>query len=82
MLILQKSLPQKCLPRWKTENNRITLQILVDHSSIEIFANRGKVAISAVTYPSPSQTGVEIFSNNGKTKLESFKGWKLGSIWK
>lgn len=66
----------------ETENNRITLQILVDHSSIEIFANRGKVAISAVTYPSPSQTGVEIFSNNGKTKLESFKGWKLGSIWK
>jgi hypothetical protein len=38
--------------------------------------------LSAVTYPSPTQTGIEVFSENGTTKLISFKGWELNSIWK
>lgn len=63
------------------EGNRLKLRILIDQSSIEVFTNQGKVVLSAVTYPSSSQTGIQLFSEKGKTQLLSFKGWQLSSIW-
>lgn len=63
------------------EHKLIKLHILVDQSSVEVFTNQGKVVLSTVTYPSPSQIGIQLFSENGKTKLVSFNGWKLSSIW-
>jgi sucrose-6-phosphate hydrolase SacC (GH32 family) len=64
------------------EGNQLKIHLLVDQSSIEVFTNQGKVVLSAVTYPSPSQLGVQLFSEKGKTQLVSFKGWELSSIWK
>lgn len=63
------------------EGNQLRLHLFVDQSSIEIFTNQGKEVLSAVTFPSPSQTGVELFSREGTTQLKSFKAWNLSSIW-
>lgn len=63
------------------ENGQIRLHVLVDESSIEVFTNQGKVVMSAVTYPSPAQTGIELFSENGSTRLLSLTAWELKSIW-
>ncbi|WP_276502769.1 glycoside hydrolase family 32 protein [Terrimonas pollutisoli] len=63
------------------ESNLIKLHILIDQSSVEVFTNQGKVVLSAVTYPSPNQTGIQVFSEKGKTQLVSFKAWQLSSIW-
>ncbi len=63
------------------EGNLLKLHLLVDQSSIEVFTSQGKVVLSALTYPSSSQTGIQLFSEKGKTQLVSFKGWTLSSIW-
>jgi sucrose-6-phosphate hydrolase SacC (GH32 family) len=76
-----KKFATKMFASVESESNQLKLHILVDQSSIEVFTNQGKV-LSAVTYPSPTQTGIEVFSENGTTKLISFKGWELNSIWK
>jgi len=65
----------------KPEGNLLKLHIFVDQSSIEIFTNQGKEVLSLVTFPSPAQTGIEVFSEKGRTKLLSFRGWKISSIW-
>jgi fructan beta-fructosidase len=65
----------------ETINGKIRLRLFVDESSIEVFANDGKVVISAVTYPSPLQTGVEVFSEGGITRLKKLNSYILNSIW-
>jgi fructan beta-fructosidase len=65
----------------ESEGNLLKIHILVDQSSIEVFTNSGKMVLSAVTYPSPEQTGLQLFSEIGETQLVSFKGWELSSIW-
>jgi fructan beta-fructosidase len=77
-----KKFPAKAFAPVEAENGQINLHLLVDESSIEIFTSQGKVVLSLLTYPSPSQTGIEVFSEKGITKLISFKGWQLSSIWK
>jgi fructan beta-fructosidase len=64
------------------ENHELKLHLLIDESSIELFTNQGKVVLSALTYPSPAQTGIQVFSENGSATLISFKAWNLQSIWK
>jgi Beta-fructosidases (levanase/invertase) len=65
----------------KPEGNQLRLHLFIDESSIEVFTNQGKEVMSAVTYSSPSQTGIELFSEKGTTKLVSFNAWELSSIW-
>lgn len=60
----------------------LKLHILVDKASVEVFADGGKVTISATTFPAESQTGIELFAADGRATLLSFKGWTLASIWK
>ncbi len=63
-------------------NGKLDLHILVDASSVEVFANGGKVNMSTVTYPSESQTGISLFAKRGVVKLLPSKAWMLESIWK
>ncbi len=63
------------------ENNQVKLHLLVDESSIEVFTNQGKIVLSVLTYPSPSQTGIQLFSEKGPARLANFKAWQLNSIW-
>ena len=54
----------------------IQLRILVDHSTIEVFANG--TALSARAYPaSDSATGVELAAEGGQLKIESGGLWQL-----
>lgn len=63
-------------------NNVLKLHIYVDKSSVEIFANDGRIVLSALTFPSESQTGIEIFSTGNKTLMNNFKLWEIASIWR
>ena len=63
-------------------NNQIELHMFVDKSSVEIFANNGKLAMTLLTYPEDPQPGIEVFAaDGGSTSLSYFTGWQLGSIW-
>ena len=60
---------------------KLQLHILVDASSVEVFANGGRISMSTVTFPSASQTGISLFAKGGTAKLLPSKAWMLQSIW-
>jgi sucrose-6-phosphate hydrolase SacC (GH32 family) len=59
----------------------LKLQIFVDRSSVEVFANDGEKVLSATTFQSEEQTGVEFYAIGGSSKIINLKAWKLKSIW-
>ena len=65
----------------RLDKKLLKLQIFVDRSSVEVFANDGEKVLSAATFQSEEQTGVEFFANGGSSKIITLKGWKLKSIW-
>lgn len=61
------------------KDNRVRLRILVDRSTIEIFANNGEHVFTLLTYPGDTQTGVEVFSLRGRSRVD-MTAWPLKSI--
>ncbi len=59
----------------------VRLHILVDRSSVEIFANDGRVAITDQVFPLGGQHRLQVFSTGGSAGLVYLKAWRLGSIW-
>lgn len=65
-----------------TANGLVALQIFVDTTCIEIYANEGRSVMSNNIYPDPASTGIDIFCRGGKVKMLSLNVWKLESIWR
>jgi fructan beta-fructosidase len=65
----------------KLENNQIQLQLLLDTSSIEIFANDGKVVFTSLVYPNQPYNKMILFSEKGTTQVSSLVVTDLSSIW-
>ena len=61
---------------------RVRLQIYVDWSSVEVFANGGRVAITDQIFPDPTSDGIAVFSTGGRTTLRSLDIWQLNPIRK
>ncbi|MEO5897519.1 MAG: glycoside hydrolase family 32 protein [Vicinamibacterales bacterium] len=60
---------------------RISLHILVDRSSVEVFADGGVRVLTARIFPAARSGGVEIFATGGSATLERLTLWPLASIW-
>ncbi|MEN6424324.1 MAG: GH32 C-terminal domain-containing protein, partial [Phycisphaerales bacterium] len=59
----------------------IRLELLVDRTSIEVFANDGQVYMPmAVTGPQDSQS-LRILATGGPGKVESLESHRLRSAW-
>lgn len=65
----------------KLENNQIQLQLLLDTSSIEIFANDGKAVFTSLVYPNQPYNKMVLFSKKGTTHVSSLVVTDLSSIW-
>jgi levanase len=59
----------------------VTLRVLVDRSSVEVFANNGRVTITDQIFPDRSSRAVQVFTDGGRAKLQHITIWKLKSIW-
>lgn len=59
------------------EDGRIKLQIFIDRSSVELFANNGLKTVTNRIYPKPDSLGIKLFARNGEVSLESLDAWKL-----
>lgn len=79
--IFNKYFPVKMYAPLVLKTNVLKLHILVDESSVEVFANDGKVTMSCLTFPSDKQTEIELFAKSGTVNLLNMKAWKLKSIW-
>ncbi|OBT51899.1 hypothetical protein VE04_07806 [Pseudogymnoascus sp. 24MN13] len=54
-------------PLTPTSDGNVTMQILVDWSSVEVFGGEGEVTLSTQIFPNDSGTGVLLFSTEGPT---------------
>ena len=63
------------------EDGKIKLDILVDRSSIEIYANDGKVAISGQFVPHPDASGYILYNTGGELYIEKLNVYPLKSVY-
>jgi sucrose-6-phosphate hydrolase SacC (GH32 family) len=57
----------------------ITLQLLLDRSSVEVFANDGRYANTNLVFPDPTSTGVSLSATGGEATLSSFRAVDLST---
>jgi sucrose-6-phosphate hydrolase SacC (GH32 family) len=57
------------------------LQLIVDRSSVEAYAQNGTIAMTNLIYPLSSNSTIKTFPSNAKTATFSGQIWKLKSIW-
>ncbi|MEH6992868.1 glycoside hydrolase family 32 protein [Neobacillus drentensis] len=65
----------------KLDHQRLKLQLFLDTSSIEVFANNGEAAITSLLFPRESNKELILFSNEGTTNVSHLKITELDSIW-
>ncbi|NQU51957.1 MAG: glycoside hydrolase family 32 protein [Bacteroidetes bacterium] len=63
-------------------DNKIKLEILLDRTSIEIYANDGQTVISNCFTPEEGLEGVELFSNGGELEVIKMDIFEMKSIWR
>ncbi len=64
------------------EDGKITLQILADRSSLEVFGNDGLVSMCTCFLPRPENKKIGIYATGGDAKIVSLKVFELRSAWK
>ncbi|MEO5582828.1 MAG: glycoside hydrolase family 32 protein [Saprospiraceae bacterium] len=63
------------------ENQEIQFMILLDHASVELFADGGRCVMTSIFFPSPPFDKAEIISSDGPVELQAGKISTLKSIW-
>lgn len=59
----------------------VELRILVDRTSIEVFANDGEVSMTSCFLPKEKSTGLEFYTRDGNVTIRSLRISKLKSSW-
>ena len=67
---------QQYAPRF-SNNSSLNIRMLIDASSVELFADDGLTVMTSVFFPNEDFTVAELFSKNGETKLIQGKWWTL-----
>ncbi len=70
-----------CTVPLPTVNNKIKLEILLDRSSIEIFANDGQAVVSNCFTPNEKATDAVLFTNGGELGIDRLDVYKIERIW-
>lgn len=76
-----KAFPSKTVAPVKLEDGRLRLHIFVDRSSVEVFAQDGKVAMTNLVYPKADSTGIELSAQGGSLEAVRVNLWRLRSAW-
>lgn len=64
-------------PMEPRDDGTIRLRVLIDRSSVEIYANGGRRVMTHVLFPDWDSTGVSAFAEGGAAELESFTAYRL-----
>jgi sucrose-6-phosphate hydrolase SacC (GH32 family) len=62
-------------------NNKILIEILIDRSSIEIFANGGQTVISNCITPTKGAEDVVLYTNGGELGIDKLDIYEMKTIW-
>jgi sucrose-6-phosphate hydrolase SacC (GH32 family) len=63
-------------------DGRVRMKVWVDASSVEVFADDGRVAVTQLVYPPEGARGVDVWSEGGEASVVRLEGWGMRSIWK
>lgn len=74
-----QKLPEIGTLHW--DDGFLTLQIFLDWSSLELFANGGKLTISDRVFPKVESNELELFSQGGDVHIQNLTIYRLESIW-
>jgi len=55
----------------------IRLHVIVDATSLEVFADGGRVVLTDQIFPKPASRGVSLFATGGAARLRSLEAWEL-----
>ncbi len=56
---------------------RLKLDIWVDRSSVEVFADDGERVLTEQVFPAPGSDGIELFARDGSVRIESLDVWEI-----
>ncbi|KAF2010225.1 carbohydrate-binding module family 38 protein [Aaosphaeria arxii CBS 175.79] len=59
----------------------VTIRILVDWSSVEVFGGKGETSLTAQIFPSDDAVRARIFSTDGNTRNVKISASQIGSAW-
>jgi len=59
----------------------LQITILVDRSTVEVFAQGGRVAITNLVYPPTGAQAIEFYSREGQMGHMTVDAWRLRSTW-
>ena len=62
-------------------DNKISLDILVDRASVEVFANGGQAVISNCFTPTEGAEDMVLFTNGGELGIDKLEVIKINSAW-
>ena len=65
----------------KTEDGSIRLRCIVDRTSVDIFANGGRIYMPCRLRPDADNKSIAAFARGGEAEITSLKIWELESIW-
>lgn len=68
-------------PLKPASDGKVTMRILLDWSSVEVFGGQGEVAISAQIFPQDNGIDAQLFSSGGSTGDVTIDAKILGSAW-
>ena len=55
----------------------VRLHILVDATSVEVFADNGRVVLTDQIFPAPESRGISLFATGGAARLRALDAWEL-----
>ena len=59
----------------------VSLRILVDASSVEVFADGGQVALTDQIFPDPGSVGVAAYADGGTASISGLTAYRVGGSW-
>lgn len=63
------------------EGGQVQLEIIADRTSLEVFANGGRVYLPVGVILPEAKRGIELFSRGAPTRVSRLQAWSLKSIW-
>ncbi|MBN2775370.1 MAG: glycoside hydrolase family 32 protein [Prolixibacteraceae bacterium] len=63
-------------------NGKIQMEILLDRSSVEIYANNGQVVMSFVVASPEENDSMELFTHGGELLVEKLDIYEINSVWR
>ena len=62
-------------------DGRVQLRILVDRTSVEVFANQGRVQMASCFLPPADNRTLAVYATGGEAKAKRLDVWTLRSAW-